>query len=183
MCAMYCTNRQPKEVDDEIKTRYELHFGKKPNIGNLRKFGAKLATLTRKHGILKFGDKTKTKHFVGYTDKFNTYRVYDAEEIYVTTSCDVAFVENDEEQTSVLPIRHEENEVSVKTTKSLPGKDGEVNNVPTNNDIDMLRDSNSPDLVDIVNVDHPVNFENDNLAEIRAAMSNDTNSYLRTILK
>lgn len=97
MCAVYCTNRQPKEVGDEIKTRYEWHFGKKPNIGNLRKFGAKVATLTRKQGILKFEDKTKPMYFVGYTNKFNTYRVYDGKDKYVTTSCDVAFVEDDEE--------------------------------------------------------------------------------------
>jgi len=84
---VYTLNRCINSVLNSI-TPFELWFGRKPDVGNLLTFGQELVVLD---------PKTKTKWdsrglkciFVGYTDNYNTYRVYLPSIDRITISSDV----------------------------------------------------------------------------------------------
>lgn len=90
--AVYTLNRtlSPR---DKTKTRYELYFGKQPDVSNLAIFGQHAAVKRSKQ-------KRKSKwdaigdiyRFVGYTERVNTFRLYDEDDERVFTSCDVRFI-------------------------------------------------------------------------------------------
>lgn len=91
---VYTVNRMISSRDPN-KTRFELYYGSKPNIGNLRVFGqiaiAKLPKVRREHKLSPLG---KQYRMVGYTDKFNTHRLYDEDQKSITISCDVQFLDD-----------------------------------------------------------------------------------------
>lgn len=89
--AVYCLNRvlSPR---NKVKTRYELYFGTKPDVSNLRVFGQRAIVKTpesERKG--KFTKKGEVCTFVGYTERHNTYRLYDSATEQVFQSCDVVF--------------------------------------------------------------------------------------------
>lgn len=88
---VYTTNRLigPRS---STKTRHELYWGHKPDIRNLRVFGQTAFVRVQNSRIEnKFMEKAIKMTFVGYTDRFNTYRFYDPESGAVDISCDVRF--------------------------------------------------------------------------------------------
>lgn len=83
--ACYALNRAlaPKRT----KTRYE-YFGVIPDVSNLKAFGQPGVTkIEPAQG--KLGPKGKLVHFVGYTDMFNTFLVYDDSNKKVWESCNL----------------------------------------------------------------------------------------------
>lgn len=90
-------------------TPYELWFGEKPDVGNLRRFGQKAVVLLPKHTRGKLDPNGLTVQFVGYTDVFNTYRVYDSDSDIVTSRCDLTFVEQDDIDTNDIVVENQSN--------------------------------------------------------------------------
>lgn len=89
---VYTTNRllSPRCKD---KTRFELYWQRKPDVSNLQPFGKQALTLIpkpKRDG--KLAEKSKTCFMVGYTERSNTYRLYDPENGSILISCDVKFM-------------------------------------------------------------------------------------------
>lgn len=89
--AVYVRNRVIRGSDNH--TPYEKWFGRRPDISNLLTFGQQVVCYMPKEKrtseCSKFGNRGTVQNFVGYTDTFNTYRVYDRIKNIVTLSCDV----------------------------------------------------------------------------------------------
>lgn len=86
-CAVYTLNRTVDSI--RSTTPFELWFKRKPNVGNLRIFGEPGILLDRRR-VTNWSEKGKEIYFVGYTDIYNTYRVYDGEMVII--SSDVIFL-------------------------------------------------------------------------------------------
>ena len=100
--ATYVINRVASKVNPD-KTPFELWFGKKPNVKNLRVFGQRAVVLKPKTAIEnKWDSRGETVRFVGYTSTFNTYRFYDKNNDQVFSSCDVIFLEDETQEDRVV---------------------------------------------------------------------------------
>lgn len=88
---VYVLNRLPS-VNQPTITRYQLYTGRKPNVANLHEFGELAIRLTPKHlRTNKMSAVAKRYRFVGYTTRFNTYRLYDEEKDKIIIDCNVRF--------------------------------------------------------------------------------------------
>lgn len=98
---VYTTNRLLGPRSNN-KTRYELYWHDKPDVGNLRIFGsAAVIHITKSRRPNKLHKKGTNVHFVGYTDRRNTYRFYDSQNGAIITSCDAKFVEHGDKLSNV----------------------------------------------------------------------------------
>lgn len=90
---VYTTNRILSSKN-QSETRYELFKGEKPDIRNLKIFGKK-AIIRESDNARdgKFAPRGEDAIFVGYTDRFNTYRFYISEPVkQIIFSCDAKFI-------------------------------------------------------------------------------------------
>lgn len=95
LTVVYTTNRTPSTTDP-TKTKYELYFGYKPDVSNLRIFGQNVVVyIPKQKRATKWEPTGKIYRFVGYTDRHNTYRLYDQQEKSVIVSCDTKFLNPD----------------------------------------------------------------------------------------
>lgn len=76
------------------KTPYELWYGRKASVDNLRIFGCEGYTLIPKEKRRKLEDKSLLLTFVGYSTESKGYRMLDKETNRITISRDVKFDEN-----------------------------------------------------------------------------------------
>lgn len=93
--AVHILNRVPTTMNPK-KTPYEIWFGRKPNIKNLRIFGQRAVVnkpLIYRNG--KWDTTGQIMRLVGYTDLLNTYRFYNQEKDRIVISCDVTFLDNE----------------------------------------------------------------------------------------
>ena len=94
---VYVTNRTIGSHNPN-KTRYELFTGMKPKLDNLRVFGQKV--IVRDPDQTRDGKLAARGHevtFVGYTDRHNTYRLFETDpHESVFEACDVKFLEKSE---------------------------------------------------------------------------------------
>lgn len=74
-CVIYATNRLLATNSDD-KTRFKLHFGWKPDVSNLRIFGQSAVIKENQRYKRSKWDGNPIVRFVGYTDRFNTYKFY-----------------------------------------------------------------------------------------------------------
>lgn len=89
--AVYVQNRLPN-VEAPTKSRYELYFGKRPNLSNLHEFGEVAIRLTpRPMRGCKVEPLAEKFRFVGYTNRFNTFRLYDEVNRKIIIDCNVRF--------------------------------------------------------------------------------------------
>jgi len=111
--AVYALNRVIG-ASHTSKTPYEMWFGHKPNVRNLRIFG--------QHAILKkpdryiegkWDERGMIGRFVGYTELTNTYRFLCNNSI--VTSCDTVFIDD--------PIEEEDEEVPEITVSGIVSSD------------------------------------------------------------
>lgn len=88
-CAAYSLNRAINAANS-IQTPYELWFGVKPSVKNLHTFG-ELAILKKPdRKMTSWEEKGSPGTFLGYTEKFNTFRfLIDGK---VTRACDCVFI-------------------------------------------------------------------------------------------
>ena len=89
--SVYTMNRSVNS-SNQVKTPFELWFGMKPSVKNLRIFGQQAVVLYKSNQRSKWDDKGTLQTFVGYTERFNTYRFYDAMTHSVYESCDAIFL-------------------------------------------------------------------------------------------
>lgn len=105
-CATYTLNRVVSQ-SNVTATPYELWFGVKPNVKNLRVFG-EVAIIKKQKSQVEgsWDEKGESAIFVGYTNRFNTYRFLKDGKIFV--ACDAVFLNkmHDEKQ----PLEPRENE-------------------------------------------------------------------------
>jgi hypothetical protein len=90
--AVYLINRSPTKVVAG-KTPEEAFSGKKPNLSNLKVFGAKALVYIPKQLRKKLDGKTKECIFMGYSDDIKGYRLYDGAVNDTIFSRDVVFFE------------------------------------------------------------------------------------------
>ena len=92
--AIHTLNRVPT-TNNPTKTPYELWFGQKPNIKNLRPFGQEAVVnkpVIHRNG--KWDTTGEVMRLVGYTNLLNTYRFYDSNKDKIVISCNVTFLDN-----------------------------------------------------------------------------------------
>ena len=83
------------------KTSYEMFKGKKPSLTHFKVFGTKyFLHINDKKNIDKFETKSESEIFLGYSNTFKTYKVYNLKNDYVEESPHVIF--NESFDTSVL---------------------------------------------------------------------------------
>jgi hypothetical protein len=87
---VYTLNRVPSSKNPD-KTRYELLRNEKPDISNLRIFGQPVI-FKADMGEGKLYQRGMKGVFVGYTNRFNTYRILADQEHEVVETCDVKFL-------------------------------------------------------------------------------------------
>jgi hypothetical protein len=73
-------------------TPFELHFGRKPSISDLRPFGCKCFVL-KCENLDKFESCSSDGILLGYTPHDRSYRVFNLETNIIVESCDVTFDE------------------------------------------------------------------------------------------
>lgn len=141
--AVYTDNRIGfGKADGGTKTHYELYWGHKPDVSNLRRFGERAIVLkndSNRNG--KFDVKGQEMVFVGYTDRFNTYRLYNKETASIKITCDCKFPGSKKSGTSVdheiledagtdpeihiLPDHNESNNINSVETRNQESKPAE----------------------------------------------------------
>lgn len=89
-CAIYTLNRVINN-SNSVKTPYEMWHQVKPNVKNLRIFG-ELAILKKQKSQVKgsWDARGSKAIFVGYTDKFNTYKFIEGSKFVI--ACDAVFL-------------------------------------------------------------------------------------------
>lgn len=145
--AVYVLNRvTPKSGS---KTPYEMWFGHKPNLGNLRVFGQHCIVLLPEGKRRKFDPKGIEGRMLGYTGRQNTYRVLDTRTMSVMVSSDVFFLSETDAEKDVLDFydqfnhQNENSEVLVTIEDS---KDSEAPNETISGfiDDDYLQSTSTP---------------------------------------
>lgn len=112
--AVYIRNRSTTSSLANSKTPFEMWYGKKPDIGNLRIFGSKVMTHIPKTNRLKWDKKSKKTILVGYSESCKGYRLYDPDINNVTICRDVEILEKSEELVEVITGGNQETAVSVR---------------------------------------------------------------------
>jgi transposase InsO family protein len=72
--ANYLRNRSP--VSTRLQTPWELFFGSRPDVSNLRSFGARAYTLVPKELRRKLDSHSEPGRFIGYQPHTKGYRIY-----------------------------------------------------------------------------------------------------------
>ena len=89
MTASYLRNCSP--VTGRAKTPWELFFQKKPDVSNMRVFGARAYVLVPKELRRKLDSHSESGRFVGYDTSSKGYRIY-LDDGRIIVACDVIFV-------------------------------------------------------------------------------------------
>ena len=82
-CAVYIINRLPSTTNEDNKSRYEMFYGKKPDLSHLKTFGAVVTKFLpvekRKHGDKQSpsGEGGGRHRLIGYPRKTKGYEVLD----------------------------------------------------------------------------------------------------------
>ena len=95
--AVYVLNRSlnTRTID---KTPYELWHKKVPDVSNFHVFGDNMVIKSHR-AETKWDSRGEVGKFVGYTDIFNTYRVFIPSKNSVVISCNVSLLSNTEDPT------------------------------------------------------------------------------------
>ena len=105
--AAYLSNRSPK-CTLSGKTPYELWYGHKPNLSNLRIFGCRAYTHVPTKDLQKFDNKSADCVFVGYCTDYKTYKLWNTKKSKFILSRDVVFYEDlnpqSQESAVMLPL-------------------------------------------------------------------------------
>lgn len=86
----------------ENRTPFEVWFGKKPDISNLRIFGSKVMTHIPKENRLKWDKKSRKMILVGYSETSKGYRLYDPVTNKININRDVAIMEEIKEKIQIV---------------------------------------------------------------------------------
>lgn len=106
----------------ELKTPYELWYGRKPDISNIRIFGSETMVHIPKPKRLKWDKKSRKMILVGFGDDTKGYRLYDPIDKKVIFSRDVII--NEKENLEVI-ISHDSSENKELEEQESPESVGE----------------------------------------------------------
>lgn len=91
-CAIYTLNRVVNATN-KMNTPYESWFKTKPNVKNIRVFGEVVVLRKPESQVDTSWDQKGSKGiFIGYTERFNTYRILQLDNNRITITCDVVFL-------------------------------------------------------------------------------------------
>lgn len=103
--AVYILNRTGSSSIAGVSP-FELWFGKKPEINNLKVFGSRVFTHIPKEKRKKWDVKAEEGIFVGYCDNTKGFRIWQPKTNKITVSRDVVFNERDELEADTLVPKH-----------------------------------------------------------------------------
>ena len=132
--AVYLFNRIGTATN-EWKTAFELYFGTKPDVSNLRVFGCKCYAHVPKGQRTKWQATSKVAILIGYNEKSKSYRLYDSLTTKVFSSRDVVFNETIPHQTVSVDAElqmEKESDVQIVKATSKP-----TNDLKEQQDIDL----------------------------------------------
>lgn len=145
-----------------LSTPYQLWSGKTPDVSNFHIFGEPV--IVKKTGSLKkWDDKGVEGRFVGYTQNFNTFRVFKSKEYCVISTCNV--VSNIDTQTSeqVIPNEPSTSVAAISsTTPSTSNKAPEINLSDNYNNTSVSvvqRDLESEQPLSLMPIQHCIDCE------------------------
>lgn len=98
--AAYLINRSP--TSGTKKTPFEIWFGSKPNLKDLRVFGCKSMAHIPKANRKKFDPKSSECILLGYSETSKAYRLYDKSKRRIIVSRDVTFMEKQTSEDEVI---------------------------------------------------------------------------------
>lgn len=99
--SVYVLNRLPG-IRNKTVTKYELFHREAPDLGNLHEFGTvAIRLIPKKFRKTKFDPVSTELRFVGYTNRYNTFRLYDEKNGRIIIDCNVRFMEK-------MPVIQEE---------------------------------------------------------------------------
>lgn len=126
--AIYIRNRLPNANTD--KTPFELAMQRKPRMNNLVEFGRKVHIMVDGHHLSKFEPRTEQAYIIGFTNRFNTYRVFLKDSERVTESCNVIFKSHGQARAEISA--KSPNEFTFRFDNSVPCNGGEGSEVGHN---------------------------------------------------
>lgn len=88
--ATYALDRAPSPRDS-TKTRFELYWGYKPDVSNRRTLGQYASVLINDR-TRTWSEKATLARFVGYTESFNTYRMYFEDTKMIRQVCNIRWL-------------------------------------------------------------------------------------------
>lgn len=113
--ATYVRNRA--ESSATAQTPFELMYGRKPTVGHMQRFGAKVVTLSRDRGVNKLTPKGNVLRFCGYAPTQKGYRLLSLRGGHVTISRNCRFIDQEEDSLSLEDAAGQQAEVN-QTKKS-----------------------------------------------------------------
>ena len=134
-CAEFIINRSPSRTTKEMKTRYELFYGSRPNLKNFRMFGCvawqHIDEQARRGQISKLDPRAIERSFIGYTSNGYIFMEPSSKKTY--RSCGVKFIEtrnfrelkekqvqNTEETNLIRIILHVNSRISIHMKSIIP---------------------------------------------------------------
>ena len=138
-CAVYVINRLPSTTNAGHKSRYEMFYGKKPNLSHLKTFGSVVTKfLPIKHR--KHGDKQRPSgegggqyRLIGYPRKTKGYKVLDIDRkpYPMVSVCRNIHLQEDVEEFPSLSESESESSTSAGVSSSLSNIDSSYNSLAT----------------------------------------------------
>ena len=132
---VYTTNRT-LSTKDKTRTRYELYYGEKPHLSNLRRFGQHaIAHLPSNKIKSTWARKGQRLVFIGYTERRNTYRLYNPKTRETIISCDVRFLDSDEASIAEADQHDSKDQISIDLNKrplAVRSNDNQCQNMQQN---------------------------------------------------
>ncbi|KAK2427482.1 putative mitochondrial protein [Trifolium repens] len=138
------------------KTTYELFKGRKPNISYFHQFGCTCYILNNKVHLKKFDSKACKGIFIGYSERFKSYRVYNSETNTVEEPMHVKFDDKEPDDKKSEPV------------KDLSGSDESEDEAPEyDNYIEPVEDSETQEATPSdAAQEHQTNEDNSEATEI-----------------
>ncbi|KAJ0179281.1 hypothetical protein K1T71_004993 [Dendrolimus kikuchii] len=135
------------------KTPFEIWYGKKPDISNLRIFGSTVMVHIPKEKRLKWDRKAKICILMGYSNGIKGYRVYDPKIRKINTTRDIVIIEEGKYKNEIQIEINENKKNENITTEDYTGTVGEeiyqketkiVQEMEEKNNLDEIKDYMHP---------------------------------------
>ena len=101
VCATYLRNISPSHALEDKTSPHEMWFGHLPLVRHFRVFGSTWYALIPKEQRNKLGARSQRCIFLGYSDTFKAYCIYDEVNKKFFVSRDVIFLETNKNDKSI----------------------------------------------------------------------------------
>lgn len=107
--AVYIRNRVTCKALPSHLTPFEIWYGSKPDLSNLRVFGSRCWYKVVDHRLKKLENRGIEAMFIGYTSGSNGYKLWDSKKSKVIVSRDVRFDEANSLKNSKVELENDSN--------------------------------------------------------------------------